>query len=199
MSEANQLHDDLQFVRNAVERRDRTASSPAAINYVWAVYVLVGYTLIDLRPEISGWFFMAGGIIGGLLSFYLGKRASRKVGDHDHELVRRIMLHWFAGMLLAIASAIALASIIPALRGQAGGQLIVVMIGLVYFLGGVHFQRYLLILGPVLIIGGLLVGYVPRYGWTALGAVIALGLVIPTFFPQPAGTAPAASAVNPRP
>ena len=56
------------------------------------------------------------------------------------------------------------------------------MIGLVYFLAGVHFDRQFLWLGPVLMIGGVVVGLVPHYGWTCLGAIIAIGLVVPTFF-----------------
>ena len=35
-------------------------------------------------------------------------------------------------------------------------------------------------LGPVLMVGGVVVGFVPHYGWTSLGVVIALGLVVPT-------------------
>ena len=57
------------------------------------------------------------------------------------------------------------------------------MIGLVYFLAGVHLDRNFLWLGPVLIVGGVLVGMAPRYGWTILGVVVALGLVVPSFFP----------------
>jgi hypothetical protein len=93
------------------------------------------------------------------------------------------MLHWGAGILLAVESAFALAAVIPDLRGSHGAQVLVVMIGIVYFLAGVHFERHYLWLGPVVIAGGVLVGFVPRFGWTALGAVIAIGLVVPTFFP----------------
>jgi hypothetical protein len=56
------------------------------------------------------------------------------------------------------------------------------MIGVVYYLAGVHMDRWFLVLGPILMIGGVVVGLVPHYGWTMLGAVIALGLIAPTFF-----------------
>ena len=56
------------------------------------------------------------------------------------------------------------------------------MIGLDYFLAGVHFDRNFLWLGPVLMAGGILVGLFPQYGWTGLGVVIALGLIVPTLF-----------------
>ncbi len=30
--------------------------------------------------------------------------------------------------------------------------------------------------------GAIAITYVPHYGWTALGALVALGLVVPTWF-----------------
>lgn len=56
----------------------------------------------------------------------------------------------------------------------------VVMIGLVYFLWGVHYQRYFSFLGIVVMAGGVLVGQIHHFGWTLLGAVISLGLILPT-------------------
>jgi hypothetical protein len=183
MSDARQIQDDLSFVREAVSRRERAPRSPASIAYLWAAYVLVGYTLIDVAPKWAGWFLMIGGFAGGILSGLLGKRASRQLGEYDRAQGRREMLHWGAGILLAVVSAFALAAVIPELRGAYGAQVLVVMIGVVYFLAGVHFERHYLWLGPVVIAGGVLVGFVPHYGWTALGAVIAIGLAVPTFFP----------------
>ena len=183
MTEIHQLHDDLRFVRDAVALGDPPARGPAAIYVVWAVYVLVGYTLLDVDSRAAGWFFLVGGVLGGVASALLARRARRKDGAYDRREVRRTLLHWGAGIVLAIACAMALAAVMPALRGQPSGQLIVVMIGLVYFLAGVHFDPNFLWLGPILMVGGVLVGFVPRFGWTALGAVIALGLVIPTLLP----------------
>ena len=182
MTDAHQIHEDLSFVRDAVTRRERPYRAPAGIAYIWAAYVLVGYTMIDVMPQACGWFFMFGGFAGGILSGILGKRAAQATGERDHDLARRAMLHWMAGILLAVVTTFALAWAIPSLRGSQGSQVLVAMIGLVYFLGGVHFERHYLWLGPVLIAGAVLVGFVPHYGWTALGAVIAAGLVIPTFF-----------------
>ncbi|MDB5292723.1 MAG: hypothetical protein JWL69_3964 [Phycisphaerales bacterium] len=187
MTDPQQLSQDLHFVREAVNRRELTGPSPAPILYVWAVYVLVGYTMIDFWPQASGWFFMVGGIVGGILSGILGKRAGRRIGEHDRERGRRAMLHWFGGIFLAFLSVAALAATVPALRPpsatQVLAQIFVVMIGLDYFLAGVHLDRHFLWLGPIVMAGGVLVGLFPHYGWTGLGVVIALGLVVPTFFP----------------
>ena len=183
MTQINQLHDDLRFVRDAVARGEAPHRRPAGIYLVWAIYVLVGYALIDLYPAASGWFFLAGGVLGGIASGVIARRAARREGAFDRREARRSLLHWGAGIILAVACAMAMAAVIPALRGPAAGQLVVVMIGLVYFLAGVHFDPNFLWLGPVLMVGGVLVGFVPHYGWTALGTVIALGLVIPTLLP----------------
>ena len=183
MTEVQQMHEDLKFVRQAVSRHERHPRNAPIIYYVWAVYVLVGYTMLDFATPLAPWWFLAAGILGFVLSWVLARRVARLEGEFDRDEARRGCLHWAGGILLAIAAPIALAAVIPALRGTVMGQLIVVMIGLVYFTAGVHFDRNLLWLGPVLIAGGVLVGLAPRYGWTALGVVIALGLVVPTLFP----------------
>lgn len=85
-------------------------------------------------------------------------------------------LHFAVGSLLAIASVIALAICSPAFRGPITGQVMVIMFGIIYFLAGVHLDRSFLWLGPVLVVGGIVVGFVPHYGWTGLGIVISGGL-----------------------
>lgn len=181
MTAPNPIHEDLHFIRQAVARRERNPASPAPILYLWAVYVLIGYTLLDFNTRAAGWFFLFGGLGGGVLSGMLGRRAAMQAGEHDRELGRRMALHWSA-IILAFISLAALSMVLPQLRGQAFGQVFVVMIGLIYFTAGIHLDRHFLWLGPVLIAGGVVVGLVPHYGWTGLGVVIALGLVVPSFF-----------------
>src|SRR4051794_41527104 len=77
-----QLQEDLRFVREAVAHREAGFRRPVAIYWVWAVYVLVGYSMIDLAPRYCGWFFMIGGVVGGILSTVLGRRADRLGGGH---------------------------------------------------------------------------------------------------------------------
>ncbi|HEX4795066.1 MAG TPA: hypothetical protein VH370_14830 [Humisphaera sp.] len=183
MTESHQLQDDLRFVRNAVHRRDSSSKTPPAIYYVIAVYVLIGYAMIDVVPKYCGLFFFIGGILVGVIGAQIGRRAAKQTGEEDAAKSRTEGLHWGGGIILAVISTAALAVVMPPLRSTLGSQVLVVMIGIVYFLGGVHFERHFLWLGPVLIAGGVLVGFVPHYGWTMLGAIIALGLVVPTFFP----------------
>jgi hypothetical protein len=182
MTSPQQLQQDLQFVRAAVNRRDRSNRGPVAINYIWATYVLAGYTLIDHNIIAADWFFLIGGIAGGILSSIAARLDAQKQGEQDRELGRRGLLHFAGGIILAILGTFALAIVIPDLRGTRGSQVLVVMIGVIYFLAGVHFERYFLWLGPVLVAGGVLVGFIHHDAWTLLGAVIAVGLIIPTLF-----------------
>jgi hypothetical protein len=141
---------------------------------------LIGYPLIDFAPRYSGTVFLAGWPICFAASAYLGYRFKKTLGVKPAR--DRSRLFWGGGGLLVLFCAMAMAMTIPAMRGQILGQVVVVMVGIYYFLGGVHYDRNFLWLGPLLCVCGLLVGFVPHYGWTALGIVFALGLVIPTLF-----------------
>lgn len=179
MSDIQNIGNDLRFVREAVARRQRTEYPWAGLLVIWAVYVVVGYTLIDVAPRASGPFFAIAGFAGGILSWILGRRYALRQGEDDRSMAMRSMAHFFGGIMLALAGTVGLATVIPALHGNTGGQVFVVMIGLVYFLWGVHYQRYFVFLGMVVMLGGVLVGLVPRFGWTGLGVVISLGLLVP--------------------
>ena len=178
MSQSQQLSDDLHYVRQVVARRERRQNLPAPIAWMVAVYVVVGYTLLDVNAQWAGWFFMVGGVVLGVGCWFVGKAQTLREGEYDRAESTRIWLHWFS-IVLAIAGVIALA-VTRGLQGTIVGQLIVLAVGLIYFLGGVHFDRNLLWLGPVMMAGGIAIGYVPHYGWTALGLVIGLGLTVPT-------------------
>ena len=181
MSEIQNIGEDLRFVRQVVSRRQTTEHGPSMLLVIWAVYVVIGYTLIDFVPQAAGWFFAIGGAVGGILSWWLGKRYSLRYGELDRTMAIRSTAHFMGGILIAWVFCMGLAVVIPALRGNAGGQVFVVMIGLVYFLWGVHYQRYFAFLGAVVMLGGVLVGLIPRFGWTGLGIVISLGLLVPAF------------------
>jgi hypothetical protein len=192
MPAVDHVQDDLQFVRNLVAA-PHPVIRPRLVNYFWALYTVIGYTLIDVHPVWSGPFFLFGLFPGLILSAILSRRSMEQAGIRDSAAGRRRFLHWTGGMILAIFCAIAIA-VIANLSKLVTGQVCVLLIGMVYYLAGVHFDRMYLILGPILMIGGLLVGFFPHYGWTALGVVIATGLVAPTFFNSAAKTEPSPAA-----
>lgn len=187
MTNVQQIGEDLKFVREAVDRRGASEQFNSAwlIYWVWAVYVLVGYILIDLSPPVAGWFFMIAGIAGGFVSWRIAKRHAAVVGEVDRVAARTEMLHWPGGMVVSYASALGLATVIPALRGEAGSQVFVVLIGMVYYFWGVHRERAFRWLGIVLIVGGICVSLIPHFRWTCLGVVIAGGLIATSFIHRP--------------
>ena len=181
MTETQQIHDDLQFVRHAVAKRDAPYSTPGGILLIWATYVLVGYTLLDFNRIYAGLWFMVAGMLGGIGSGIIGKRNAARVGQVDHEEARRQLLHWIS-ILLAIAAVVALVATrhneIQG-RGEIIGQMIAICVGITYFLAGVHFDRYFIWLGLMLMAGAVAISFVPAYGWTMLGVLLAAGLAAP--------------------
>jgi hypothetical protein len=170
------MGDDIRFVRQVVDRRDGAPRAFTSAYYVWAVYVLVGYCLLDVNVHWANWFFLlawfpAGAATGIARHFWILKH-----GERDDASGRKIKLHFMFGGLLSVGAVIGLACCVPGFRGPVTGQVSVILFGMVYFLAGVHLDRSFLWLGPVLIVGGIVVGLVPHYGWSALGAVIAGGL-----------------------
>src|SRR5947209_13513496 len=131
MTEARQMQEDLHYVRKLVsDREGQPPPGTAAIYWVWAVYVLVGYTLIDVAPRAAGPFFAIAGIVGGLVSGWIGYRAHRQSGEWDSRGRWMALMHWVVGVILCIAAVLALCAVIPPLRQQTyPGQLVVVMIG----------------------------------------------------------------------
>jgi hypothetical protein len=182
VSDIHQISDDLRFVRSAVEGRGKP--NPIEARYIygyWALYVLIGYFLIDVDQRYAGPFFMVGGFLGAFVSWAVGKRIARRYGEVARtEDDRRAMLHWAGGMMLAVIGSGVLAIAVPELRGTIGSQVLLMLIGMVYFFWGVYADRNFLWLGPVLIAGAVAVRFIPHYPWTCVGAVIALGLVVPT-------------------
>ncbi len=180
MTDTHQLQQDLQYVREVVARAEGPHRRKVAIYWVWALYVLVSYPLADFAPRYSGIVSLVGLPICVAISAYLGYRFKKSLGVRPSR--DRSRLFWLGGLVLIVFCLAGMANAIPAMRGQILGQVAVIIIGIFYFLGGVHYDRNFLWLGPVLCVCGLLVGFVPHYGWTALGIVFALGLVIPTLF-----------------
>ncbi len=101
MSQAQQATEDLQFVRQAVHRRERSRNIPTPIAWTVAIYVLVGYALLDINPIWASWFFAIAGVAMGVVFPLIGRRMSRREGEFDRAEVVRLNLHW-GSILLAI-------------------------------------------------------------------------------------------------
>lgn len=177
---------DLGYVREVVERSERRAM-PRAILWIWAAISIPGFAIIDVAPERAGLYWLIAGIAGFLLSMWLGGRGQRALGQESAETGRRHMLHW-AGMGVAIFL-LSFGAKGWGSTPQASSHAILLMVGLSYWLAGVHLVPALKWMGVVAagmyVALALLEGF--AYPWTAAGFVIAAGLVVASFAGGTAG------------
>jgi hypothetical protein len=141
--------------------------------------------MIDFSPRAANWLFAVGAPLLGVASGFVGAMHGRRLGEVDHRSGRLHALHWgtiFLGMLALCALAAK-----HRVTGEGVGQVSTLIVGIVYFLGGVHLDRRWMPSGLVLIIGAAAITFVPRYPWTVLGVLVSLAVVLPTFLPQRSG------------
>ena len=179
MSTADQIREDLQYVKGAVQR-ERRGHMPRGIAVVWAVFVLIGFAGLDVRPAWAGIFLLLGGPVAYLISSKIGAGAALSAGISDRADMRRHMLHW-GSLFFAIVALLVLA-LEGRVSGQTFGQVILIMTGLVHFLAGVHFEMHLFRwLGPLMMGGAVALTYIDRWGWTVMGVLVAAGIMAGSF------------------
>src|SRR5262245_34063204 len=130
-SQTEQIGQDLQFVREAISKRERVQRMPSVIGVYWAAYVLIGYPLLDFNSKAAGMFLMIAGIVGGIVSGWIGKREALRAGERDAAQCRREAAHWYS-IFIGIVAVLAL-GIIRHLPGDAVGQYVCLIVGMVYF------------------------------------------------------------------
>jgi hypothetical protein len=180
---------DLGYVRGLLERSE--PRSPPAIYVLWAVVVLVGFTLTDLAPTASGLFWLIAAPVGFLVSTWLGARAAKKEGQVDRAEGDRHFLHW-GGLLAALVLIIPLAWS-KAVTGPGAGQVTLLVVALAYYLEGVHQERPNLWVGLAIAAGYLLTFVVTRHAWLLVGVIISAALLVSAFQTRarPSRTSPA--------
>jgi hypothetical protein len=169
----DQARSDLRFVRAVVEGDDRD-SSPAAIFFLWAVVVLVGFALVDFYETWVAAYWSIAAPAGFLASAVLGWRHGRRTGQVTAAVGQRYLLHW-GGMLVAIFLAV-LMPVAGVLPPGALGPAILLILALGYFEAGVHLDRAFLWVGLLMGGGYVFVVFVAAYAWTVVGLVVAIGL-----------------------
>jgi hypothetical protein len=184
MTDVQQVQDDLRYVRDAVNRRSPGLEGHVYPYYFSALYVLGGFILLDVNYVYANWWFMIGFGVGWVARLIFWRRLKARSGEIDRARNRQVALHWCLGIAVSVLTGVALACVVPALRGPVDGQIQVVLIGMVYLMWGVHRDRSFLVLGPLMIVGGVVVGLIPHYRWTCLGTVIAVGLVVAGYLIQ---------------
>lgn len=180
MNDPNRLQDDLDFVRAAVNR-SRDNRGAAAIYWLWAGIVGIGFALGDFRPQWSLWFWTIAGFGGGLLSMWLGYRDDTNRGVRDEALGRRQGWHWLLCSIAMglVTGAIALGRIPP----QHGSAVLLAVTGLSYALAGIHMNAPMRWPGFAMLAGSIWMLLWPMpWQWTVTGVVVAAALIAAGIF-----------------
>jgi hypothetical protein len=179
MSDLNDLKDDLAFVRAAVDRgRDDRGTAPSY--FMWAAIIGIGFALPDFAPRLAWPFWVVSGIVGGIVSVWLGHRYNAQRGVQDPAVGRRHGAHW---LLTGVAIAVPMTAIwLGRLPAPVAAPMVLATVGLGYALAGVHLHPPLRWAGLALLAGAIvmLLWTVP-YVWTATGVTVAIALAIGGF------------------
>ena len=174
MNEHPNLGEDLEYVRDLVER-SRVRRIPALIHYFWALVVLVGFPLLDLRPQVAGLYWVIAGPLGLILTLLLGRSHSRAAGQVSRAHWRQYGLHWlgvmaaiFLSLLLVLSGTLEMMEAMP---------LIVLILALGYFMAGLYQVRALLWIGLLLAFCYLAVIFIHGWVWTVVGVAFSGSLV----------------------
>jgi hypothetical protein len=183
MTEADRAASDLEFVRQVVERRgDRRNLSPRWLGIMWGTIILIGCTWNDVHPRTCWMFWAVAPTVAWVLSSVLLGKDAFMMGEWDAATGQKMGLHWSTCFFAAVP--ILLMAFAGKINGYQMGQLLILVSGIVYYLGGVHFDRRWMVPGLVLMAGAVVLTFVPRGGWTLVGVLAFLALVI-SFWREP--------------
>jgi hypothetical protein len=176
MSEGNveQIAEDLAFVRKAVQRRRGITS--LATNVLWALIILVGFSMNDFYPAGVGLFWAIAVPTGMTASGVLYWIAASRAGERDRTMDRRTMMHW-----LGLGVAIGLTFLLVACRAvdeQALGLPLLIILALAYYLAGVHLDSSYLWAGMVMAAGAVAAIFIRDYFATMLGVAVSAALIL---------------------
>ena len=175
MTSDERLKEDIAYVRAAAERSD--GIHVRAHGFLWAAIVLCGFSIADFveDPRWIGRYWMVASPVGFILSAWLSARAEIRAGQVDRAKGRRWLLHWLAFLAAGVLG------VMLFVRGHMApegiGSLWVLLLALTYFHAGVHLDRRLLPIGILAAGGYLITLFVPQYGWTLTGVLVASALV----------------------
>jgi hypothetical protein len=171
------MQQDLAFVKSALTR-SRAQVTSLAINVMWGLIILVGFGLNDFLPRMTGWFWLVAVPVGVALSIVFAVRAARRKGHVDPDVGTRAMLHW-GGLCagLAILTLLALTGTIRFRGSGSSGLSALVMVGLSYYLAGVHLDRSFLWPGVVMGLGAVTSIFVRQHLGTMIGVAVCVALI----------------------
>ena len=185
MQPTQKFEEDVALVREAVEKRDRMQYKSIAIAVLWAIILATGHSLNDFHPEISHLYWPIVTFTGFLISFWIAKRAMRARGVIRSGVGAKYGWHWGSlFVVIPITVSIALRHGL-AMEPSVMNQFITLIVGVTFYLAGLHLDRRLLFPGIVHIVGAPAVDYLAPYPWTMVGLAIAASLIISALWMKP--------------
>ncbi|MBI2426213.1 MAG: hypothetical protein HYV27_25540 [Candidatus Hydrogenedentes bacterium] len=173
-----ELAQDLAYVRNAVHRHTLSRDD-LAIALLWAIVNLIGLSLYDWSTRAGGLFWLTALPVFGAGTWFWAARRGLTQGEANRDLGQRHALHWTAiPIFLILANFVHLRGFDPVLAGQ----IVLLIIGLVYYLGGVHFWRGYCFGGIALASGVIWLSLLDQWAWTLTGVLTFLGLAVPALW-----------------
>ena len=187
MTGTEQLREDMAYVRAAANR-----SGPVhvpAIYILWAAISLCGFRLADVVTDYSwlGIYWSVAAPAGFGVSMWLGRRAGRQAGQADRREGGRWGLHWLGFMAAGVLGSALVSA--GQLTNAGFASLWVLLLALAYFHAGVHLDRRMLPIGAAAGVCYLVTLFVPGYGWTAAGVVVAAVLTAQAWIGAPSRAA----------
>lgn len=183
MEQASQFGEDIRFVRNVVDRAERSAGqTPPVMAWLWGSVMLAGFVLMDVNVGAAGLFWAAVLFPAGALTWWLEARRARREGTHDRRDARRGMLHFVGlglGCMLTPLAAAGVGGLVPSpAMGRVAAHVSLLVIALCYYLAWVHWGDWvLLVTAAVLAAGYVALPFIDRYAWTFLGATVFVAFV----------------------
>ncbi len=180
----HEMQQDLHFVRNAVEAKDQPRPASGRQLIIWICYSLICIPAYDYAPRYAGQINLFGWIIAMVIGMIIGKRDALRAGEYNRAGVTRMLLHWWGGIALLFVAVYGLANAHTGLTPTGAGQVSVVLVGFLYFTAGIHLPhaRFMRWAGPVIVLAGIGMGFLPQYRWTAMGLIFAACLLCPLIF-----------------
>ena len=187
MTGTEQLREDMAYVR-ATANRSGPVHVPA-IYILWAAISLCGFRLADVVTDYSwlGVYWMIAGPAGFGVSLWLGRRAGRQAGQADRREGVRWGLHWLGFMAAGVLGSALVSA--GQLTNAGFASLWVLLLALAHFHAGVHLDRRMLPIGAAAGVCYLVTLFVPGYGWTAAGVVVAAVLTAQAWIGAPSRAA----------
>jgi hypothetical protein len=184
MTQSNQLADDLKYLRNVVESRNRPVRPGAVHLIIWTCYCLICIPMYDFIPSYGGRINLVGWLTAAVASSIYGRRQAHKSGQYDRVKLMQSILHWYGGIVLIYVTLYGLVFTRAGLNATLAGQLSVILVGFLYFTAGVHTPevRFMRWAGPVIILAGVSLNLLPHFRWTAMALIFAACLLSPIVF-----------------